>query len=151
METRQMNTPTGSKDFQKRNPHLFPINPMAMYALATSPPKRLRQSSKPLMNKLEQKWFDQLMLDGPKDRIVRAQAMKFRLANGLWYYPDFFAFDWPILGEASGPVAWETKGKWVDGDSFPKLKMFAATYPEIRVILVWKDENKQWQQQRILA
>lgn len=48
-------------------------------------------------------------------------------------------------------TAWEVKGTWVDGDSFPKLKMFASQFPDIRVLLVWKDSEGQWQTQQVLS
>jgi hypothetical protein len=94
---------------------------------------------------LEQEWFDILCRE---HKPLIAQGVTFRLANGLRYTPDFFAFDWPSM--SSGPVAWETKGKWFTDDANAKLKMFAAAYPQIRVILAWKDGG-QWQTQRVLA
>jgi hypothetical protein len=116
-------------------------------------PQRLRQSSKPLMNKLEQEWFEHLkaiktnLNHGPL-----AQAVKFRLANGLTYCPDMFSFDWSESGELERPTAWEVKGEWFPEHNIAKLKMFAHEYPEIRVILVWRDkETKVWREQRIIS
>jgi hypothetical protein len=106
-------------------------------------PTRLRQNSKPLMNKLETDFFNYLV--GVKHFThtqIHAQAVTFKIANGLRYTPDFF-----ILGI---DTAYEVKGKWVDGDSFPKLKMAASVFPEISWFLVWKDGNKAWQEQIIL-
>jgi hypothetical protein len=103
--------------------------------------KRIRQNTKPLMNKLETEFLNVLLADFIHLEI-HAQAITFKLANGLRYTPDFFNFH--------RRTAWEVKGKWVDGDSFPKLKMAASVFPEISWRLVWKDENKKWQQQIIL-
>lgn len=108
------------------------------------PKTRLHQSSKPLMNKLETEFYCWLIsLGGVPQKGLCIQAITFRLANGLRYTPDFVS----VLQRVT---AWEVKGKWVDGDSFPKLKMFAATYPEILVKLVWKQDGA-WQEQTILS
>src|SRR5690242_9154080 len=56
------------------------------------PRKRIRQSTKPLMNKLEQEWFDHLCRSHRK---LIAQGITFRLANGLRFTPDVFCFEWP--------------------------------------------------------
>lgn len=156
--------PQGSPSYQKRNPHLFSINKLIDSVVKCTkcgaamgqchcwdkPPKRLRQSSRPLMNKLEIEWFTQLCLIAPNNRVIRAQAITFRLANGLRYTPDMFCIEWPTIGEFDGPTAWEVKGKWFTDDANAKLKMFATIYPEIRTILVWKGAGGVWQSQRIL-
>jgi hypothetical protein len=113
--------------------------------------KRLRQNTKPLLNKLEQDWLNQLYENFPECGVAtfRAQAKTYRLANGLRYTPDFTALI-NIFPGGFKETAWEVKGKWVDGDSFPKLKMAAAMWPEIRWILVWKDSKGQWREQTIL-
>jgi hypothetical protein len=111
------------------------------------PATRLRQSSKPLMNKLETEFYGKLDKAYP----IRIQAVTFKLANGLRYTPDFFcAEDYSCASgiSASFPTAWEVKGAWVDGDSFPKLKMAASVFPEIRWLLVWKKDGV-WQEQEI--
>lgn len=128
---------------RKRNPHLYPSGPLAL-DITKAVPKRLRQSSKPLMNKLEYQ-FERMMTDAYPELPLRAQAITFRLANGLRYTPDFVSFSYGI-----GVKAWEVKGKWVDGDSFPKLKMAAALFPEIVWTLAWKGTDGIWQQQIIL-
>jgi hypothetical protein len=100
----------------------------------------MRQSSKPLMNKLEMQ-FERYITALYPNYDIHAQAITFRLANGLRYTPDFVSF-YPS-------IAWEVKGKWVDGDSFPKLKMAAALYPEVVWNLVWLKDGI-WQEQKIL-
>lgn len=102
--------------------------------------KRLRQNTKPLMNKLESAWFEVLKIDCPK---ARPQVAQFRLGNGIQYRPDFIDF-------SSIPVtAWEVKGPHSFRGGFENLKVAAALYPEIRWILVWK-ESGNWQEQVVL-
>jgi hypothetical protein len=151
--------PTGSKSFQKLNPHLFLPCPTAQHNMDifvktfdanTKPPKRLRQSSKPTMNKLESEWVSLLMVEHAQ-KIVNVQSVTFKLCNGLRYTPDAFAFEWPALGELDRPTAWEVKScAPLQDDSVAKVKMFAHQYPEIRVILAWRDKNKQWHTQIVL-
>lgn len=77
------------------------------------------------------------------------QGKTYRLANGLRYSPDFTALI-PDENCNIRETAFEVKGKWIDGDSIPKLKMMATTWPEVRLILVWRDKSGQWKQQEIL-
>ena len=109
-------------------------------------PKRIRQSTKPLLNKLESECFEYLKLNGLP---MFAQSISFRLANGLRYKPDFFAFEWPAVGELDRPTGFEVKGPHAFRGGFENLKMAATTYPQIRWILLWKQDGK-WQQQRVL-
>ncbi len=144
-----MNTPTGSASFQKRNPHMFSFNIDDNEPVMTpppKPPKRLRQRTARKLNKLEQEWYDH---QSPKPY---AQAIRFELANGCTLTPDFFHFDWPAVAEAHGPTAFEIKGPWFTDDSAVKLKMFARMYPEIRVLLCWKDkaDGGNWKVQHVL-
>ena len=132
-----------SESTKKRNPHLYQSS--TVYADAVI--RRIKQRTKPLLNKLEKEWHDYAFAFS----LVCVQAITFRLANGVRYTPDFFSFDWPSTGEFNRPTAWEVKGPWATDDAIAKVKMFAMAYPEIRVILVWKDDNKQWCQQRVLA
>lgn len=112
-------------------------------------PKRLRQSSKPLLNKLETEWFNVIKDQYPNYPAIRPQAKTYKIANGLRYTPDFTVSSWPRAVGPATETAWEVKGKWVDGDSFPKLKMAAAAWPEVRFILVWKQDG-EWKEQVIL-
>jgi hypothetical protein len=137
--------PQGSSSFKALNQHLF--GPVAAPTASTSPeapakpPKRIRQSSKPLMNKLETEFHAELCSRFP-DVPIRCQAMTLRLANGLRYTPDFVVFNHWL-------AAYEVKGPWIDGDSVPKLKMAAAMFPDVGFWLVWKDAGK-WQYQQVL-
>lgn len=112
--------------------------------------KRIRQDTKPLMNKLEREWFGIINAQFPNYPRPRAQAITLKLANGVRYTPDFFAFLWPVDAQPSSPTAWELKGKHVWDDAIVKLKVAATTFPEIRFLLVWKDHG-DWHQQPVLS
>ena len=101
--------------------------------------KRIRQDSKPLMNQLEQEYYDQYL---SKDYGVCIQSVRFRLANGLWYKTDFFC-------PGSPPIGIEVKGEHAFRGGFENLKVAAGLWPEVRWILVWKD-NGAWCQQEVL-
>lgn len=116
----------------------------------TKPAKRLRQSTKPLMNVLETEFLARLKaVDANK--VVRIQALRYRLGNGIWYKPDFTCGNWRIGDGECGPVAWEVKGPRAFRGGFENLKVAAAMYPEIRWLLVWKDkETGEWKEQEVL-
>jgi len=118
-------------------------NPGAMkFKADPRPGKRVRQSSKPLMNKLETEWFAQLNLKYFPGQIT-AQALRFRLGNGIWYKPDFVVF-------VGAPVAYEVKGPHSFRGGFESLKIAAGLYQRVGWRLVWKDETCQWREQEIL-
>jgi hypothetical protein len=138
----KMNFPHASTDTKKLNPHLFGPVDVAVKAYAqTQLGKRVRQSSKPLMNKLESEFYLHLLLRFNKD-YVKIQAVRFRLGNGIWYVPDFvISAPWATCYEVKGPHAFR--------GGFENLKVAASTYPEIKWRLVWK-ENGRWIEQEIL-
>jgi hypothetical protein len=103
--------------------------------------RRVRQSSKPLMNRLETEFYQLLLADHVAAHI-RIQAVKLKIGNGVAYTIDFFNF--------VDRIAHEVKGEWCVDDSIVKLKIAAAMYPEIKFVLAWKDKNKHWQRQEIL-
>lgn len=127
-----------SESTKRANPQLF-VN--VVVPQCAPPKKRIRQSSKPLMNKLETEWLRELEVGGV--RRIRPQAITFRLANGLRFTPDFTGWQGDDL------VAWEVKGPYAREDSLVKLKVAAATYPDVIWRLVWKDEQKQWCSQEV--
>ena len=104
--------------------------------------RRVRQSSKPLMNGLETRFYQKL-LKSHDPKTIHCQAIKLRLANGLTFLPDFIVFS------KDGVLAWETKGKWIDGDSIPKLKMAASVYRSIHFVLAWEQDGL-WVEQTVL-
>lgn len=115
--------------------------------VVVKPKKRIRQRSKPLLNKLENEFLLKLTppFDSPGWRIV-PQSLRFRLANGLWYKPDFLK----VGDDADSPiVAYEVKGPHAFRGGFENLKMAASQYPWIKWVVVWKDEGV-WQEQVVL-
>ena len=106
------------------------------------PAKRIRQDSKPLMNKLEQAWLDKLKFGNFTDKVY-VQAIKFKLCNGVTYCPDFV-----VVQHHGHMVCYETKGFMRD-DAAIKIKMAAKEFPNFTWILVWK-KDRQWKTQTIL-
>jgi hypothetical protein len=107
---------------------------------------RIRQKLGDGMNKTERafkEWFDK----GGWDRFpidvhpLRFNAISFELANGLRYKPDF---------TLALSVAVEVKGPWASRDAFPRLKMAARLYPELRWFLATRNPAKDWHLQEIL-
>lgn len=107
-------------------------------------PRRLRQSSKPLMNKLETQFHNRLMYLYPGNDF-HPQAKRFKLGNGIWFKPDFTASGKNFSQE----VAWEVKGPHAFRGGFENLKVAAGLWPEVKWILVWKDGG-EWRQQTVL-
>ena len=137
-----------SESTRRKNPALFgqpaqqnPANQATERKQAT--PIRLRQSSKPLMNKLETEFFNRLRALHPC-WIIHTQAVTYRIANGLRFTPDIMTFD------GHQTTAWEVKGKWFTDDANAKLKMAASVFHEISWRLVWKQDGL-WQEQVIVA
>ena len=119
---------------------------------APAPSKRIRQDAKPLMNKLESAWFDALNVQFPNYPRPRAQAKRYKIANGAWYKPDITATSWPQEVGPDCETAWECKGPdCMKNVARGKLaiKCAAAQWPEVAFFLVWK-KSGQWQQQRVL-
>jgi len=116
------------------------------------PSKRIRQSGKPLMNKLELEWFTIVSTLFPNYPRPRAQAKRYRLANGAWYKPDVTATSWPQTDGPATETAWECKGPRKMKNmarGMLAIKFAAAAWPEVAFFLVWKDAGC-WQQQRVL-
>ncbi len=115
--------------------------------------KRIRQDAKPLMNQLEGDWFEVLSAQYPNYPRPRAQAKRYKLANGAWYKPDVTSSLWPVAGEMARESAWECKGpscmKNVDRGLLT-IKFAAAQWPEVAFYLVWRNKRGPWQQQRVL-
>lgn len=144
-----------SESVRKRNPHLYGPSDYVIKSLkcgeayakefcTPKPAKRIRQSSKPLLNKLEQEWFDVLLIRYPSHaKAIRPQTIRFKLGNGIWYKPDIWC---PTLG--TWGCCWEVKGPHSFRGGIENLKVAASLYPEIKWVLVWKD--KGWQEQEVL-
>lgn len=115
--------------------------------------RRIRQDRKG-MNKLESQWRDILEAQFPDEKF-RFGERRYLLANGIWYKPDFTCqrHRWPEEKSISlqyKETAWEVKGpkSWRGG--FENLKVAAHQWPEVRWVLVWKDENGNWNEQEVL-
>lgn len=128
-----------SKATLARNPAIVQTKP-AM-AVVKGKGKRLRQSSKPLMNKLEAQFFEHLKAMHP-GKIILPQAIRVRLGNGIWFKVDFFVF------ADLGLMAYEVKGPHAFRGGFENLKVAASTYQNIFWSLAWKDGG-QWQLQEM--
>ena len=98
------------------------------------------------MNKWEALYADRLRLRIATGEIVRFyfESVKFRLAEGCWYCPDFLVEtrdDWEIH---------EVKGYWRD-DAKVKCKVMAESFP-FPLIIVSKGKGMAvWQYERIKA
>lgn len=114
--------------------------------LTPKPAKRIRQSSKPLLNKLEAEWYEVLKL---RFRITAMQAIRFRLGNGIWYKPDFMAWPVGLESQDSRMRAFEVKGPHAFRGGMENLKVAANQYRQIVWVLVWKEQG-QWKEQIVL-
>lgn len=94
--------------------------PIAPETKAVGAP-RVRQRVGPEMNKTETQFLEYLNRTGCRDDRIRFNAIRFELANGLHFKPDF---------TVNGVVCYEAKGPWASRDAFPRLKMAARLYPE---------------------
>jgi hypothetical protein len=158
-----MNLPANpNADVRKLNPHLYGPTYKTVKTVLTNSEglevveakRRVRQDSKPLMNKLESDYFCRLKIlgyDGWPVMNLRAQSVRYRLANGVWYKPDMTCN--VIINGTVIPYAFECKGprgmKSQDR-GFLVLKMAASQFAEMGWVLAWC-ENGEWKEQRILA
>lgn len=111
--------------------------------------RRIRQSQKPIMNKLEAEFYETIKNRYPNFPPVRIQAKTFLIANGCRYTPDFTVSLWPQENGPAKETAFEVKGKHSWDDAMVKLKVFASVWTEVTLVLVWK-EFDGWKQQTIL-
>lgn len=137
-----------SKSFKRLNPHLFKFSEFpeafGLPEQNVMPKKRIRQSGKPLLNRLEEEYLSELSKGS--SRPAYAQAIRFRLGNGIWYKPDFVIFNY-----ANRTLAYEVKGPHAFRGGFENLKVAASLYPAVKFILVWKDNaTGKWIEQEVL-
>jgi len=143
MDAIQLKTkfPNASADFILKNS--APLVTAAAILEKSAPARRLRQEHKPLLNKLELAWWNVLHAKHPEVKF-RAQARRYKLANGLWYKPDITA------SMCNGfETAWEVKGPKAFRGGFEMIKTAAHEWPEVRWLMVWK-EGVEWREQLIL-
>jgi len=109
------------------------------------PTKRIRQSQKPKLNKLELEYQVVLVnTAGVETETIVAQGMRFELGTGIWYKPDFTCI---IDGRFT---CIEVKGPHAFRGGFENLKVAARSYHWMQWILVWKNEMNTWNQQVVL-
>ncbi len=94
---------------------------------------RLRQRQGDGMNKTERDFS--LHLPTLVRGTIRFNAVSFELANGLRFKPDF---------TVDLRLAYEAKGPWASRDAFPRLKMAARLFPEIKWFLATRAKGGGW-------
>jgi len=90
------------------------------------------------MNKLELRYADQMELMKRSGNIVdwKFEGLRFKLADGAWYKPDFL-----IVMPGRFEIH-ETKGHWREAARV-RIKVAADLYPWFKFVAVrW--EKKQW-------
>lgn len=107
--------------------------------------KRLRQDTKPLMNKLETRFYEEMLLDRFGKDDVKIQAIRLELALSIWYKPDFFI---PAIHDGNA-LAFEVKGPKAFRGGFENLKVAARVHQWINFRLVWWADG-EWHEQQIL-
>jgi len=111
-----------------------------MVCIGTGTAKRVRQSAKPLLNKLESEYQDVLLTAYDSTEIL-AQSVRLKLGNGVWYKPDFWLPSDQRFIEVKGPHAFR--------GGLENLKVAASVHRWATFRLVWK-QNGEWQEQEIL-
>ncbi len=118
--------------------------------------KRLRQSTKPLLNKLEERFLAKLERDYV-GQVILKQAVRLELARGQWYKPDFVIpkAGWRLVDDVceTYTIAYEVKGPKVFRGGFENLKTAARAHTWMRFYLVWEDDHEVsgWARQEVLA
>ncbi len=140
-----------SESVRKRNPHLYQVLQKAgNEGWKLLPPdvqtKRIRQSTKPLMNKLESEFFEVLKYSF---KIIEPQSVRLMLGRGIWYKPDFIAWPCGLESQDTRMRAFECKGPHSFRGGMENLKVAAHKYPQVKFTLVWKQDGK-WQEQTVL-
>lgn len=148
---------SASEATRRLNPHLFtpqePKKRPAIFVQNGLKEKRIRQDSKPLMNKLETEFYNTMKAAHP-GAMIRIQALRFRLGNGIWYKPDFVVQEARYI-DGNAPLkeikqtAYEVKGPHAFRGGFENLKVAASVWTDVRWVLVWKEQG-QWKEQVVL-
>jgi len=144
-----------SKSVRDLNPHIYSVQPPVRTVnqktgrVTFGESKRIRQDTKPLMNKLETEWFNILSCQFPNFPRPRPQSKRYQLCNGVNYTPDFTASSWPDENGPARETAWEVKGKHAWDDAIVKIKMAAHEWPEVCWLFCWKKDGK-WNVQKVL-
>ena len=122
--------------------HAYPLEEATELEAGTNGVKpRMRQSKKPLMNKLELAYSDQLRVLFP-GKLAIPQGIRLKLANGDWYKPDFFLPEEKLFIEVKGPKVFR--------GGFEFLKIAATQHTWAKFRLVWRVSG-QWYKQDVLS
>ena len=101
----------------------------------------------PKLNKLERDWLAVLKTRW-LERGIFVQSIKLRLADGVWYIPDFVVFDFNQYEECA-IRAYETKGPHRFREKgILKAKMAAETFKQITFYLVTRKDG-QWKEEQL--
>lgn len=125
----------------RRNPHK-PFVAEQPKPPAAQPGKRIRQSSKPRLNKLETEWME-VLINSYGGECTTNQSIRLELGNGIWYKPDFVVFNDDAIR------VYEVKGPHAFRGGLENLKVAASKFTMMHFYLVWK-ENGQWKSQEAL-
>lgn len=144
------NIPEPNQTTKKLNPHIYGEAYVSTFGTPKTSDKRIRQDTKPLLNKTEARALEYLKKRHPSLHI-HCQAIRFKLANGLWYKPDFIAFTEQVI--PPWIIAYEVKGPHAFRGGFENLKMAASVYQDIAWILIWEEPPKSdnWLTQEVLS
>lgn len=128
-----------------RSPAAVPALPELPAPVAKA---RLRQRTKPLLNRLETAFLARLEHHYQHGAKILSQSITLKIGNGVRYTPDFVVVtqrkDFGI-----GIEVWEVKGKHAWEDSLIKLKVAAALFPWITFNLA-SGHAGTWRLQQIL-
>jgi hypothetical protein len=132
-----------SPAMKRLNPHLF-INTTtnAPQPAPATPAKRIRQSGQEL-NKLETRFLNEYLLPYHQADRIKAQSLRFRLGNGIWYKPDF-----TLAEPGERLICYEVKGPFAYRGGMENLKVAASQYQWIDWFLAWND--LEWKIQHVL-
>lgn len=130
-----------TEEVRRLNPHVYGSRVVQGPENQIKSGRRVRQESKPLLNRLEERALFYLQGLFPH-ATIRAQAKRYRLANGAWYKPDFTT---QMDGQE---FAWEIKGPRAYQAGITNLKFAAQQWPEVNWVLVWV-ESDGWRSQLI--
>lgn len=104
--------------------------------------KRVRQSAEPILNELEKEFERHMSGEWLGNRChIKAQALRFRLGNGVYYKPDFIEFrpsDFAPFPPPWRVTAYEVKGPHAFRGGMENLKIAASSFPEVTFKLCWK-------------
>lgn len=113
------------------------------------PKPRIRQPKSLYDSELEKEWHERMKSDPRYGHgTITPKGIRFRLASGLHYTPDFVLRRPESYRLKCFEVKGPRKAKGVS-KGVAVLKMAAASWPEFTFVFVWKEDG-QWQEQVIV-